>query len=200
MIITRRRFLTVLSAAAGGIVATSLGFRWLKGRIHLGLGGRVHRLTDPDLDDTPTGIISEQAVDTLRAATQAFIGYPIETEHYTDFFRWHADTLRGYKTLYERCAALLNRLARERQGLAYVECDAMWRRKILEPVFQIRRTYGFLERLRSGLVERDWRRFDLYIFRPVTVLFANTDAWRLVGYHGWPGTPRGLQRYTQPPG
>jgi hypothetical protein len=157
-------------------------------------------VTDPDLDDTPTGVISEQVVDTLRAATHAFIGYPIETEHYADFFRWHADTLRGYKTLYERCAALLNGLARERQGRAFVECDATLRQKILEPAFQMYRTHGLLERLRIGILERDWRRFDLYIFRPVTVLFANTDAWRLVGYDGWPGTRRGLQRYTQPPG
>ena len=188
-IVTRRRFLTGLLVTIAGVAA--LGLRPLR--------DAYHRLKDPMMDDTPTGSINEGTLNTLLAATQSFVGYPIENDHYADFFRWHAETLRGYKTLYERFAAVVNRSARESRGCDFVSCSSAARRQLLEPAFSVHRVHGRLALTRIGLLERDWRLFELYIFRPIATLFASTDTWRLVGYDAWPGTPRGLERYTRPP-
>jgi hypothetical protein len=47
---------------------------------------------------------------------------------------------------------------------------------------------------------RAWAAYDRFIMREALALFADTDAWVLTGYDGWPGTPRGLERYRRAPG
>jgi hypothetical protein len=191
LIISRRGFLTFLLVATGGAAAAALGFR---GR----LKGVYHQLTDPALDPTPPAPLSAQAVDTLLATTEAFLGYPVEKAHYADFFRWRAETLPGYHTLYERFSVTVNQTARRERGCAFAQCEPAVRRKLLDPAFHVHRAQGRVDKVRVGVLEREWRLFDLHIFRPIAALFATTDAWRLAGYDAWPGTPRGLLRYTQP--
>ena len=43
------------------------------------------------------------------------------------------------------------------------------------------------------------RRIDRYILDEALALFARTDAWVVLGYRGWPGQPRGLDRYRRAP-
>lgn len=191
MAITRRDLLRIFFVTMGGAVATAVGFR-------RPLRDLYHQLVDPVLDKTPTGSLSDQTLKTLLATTEAFIGYPLEDSHYADFFRWHSENLPGYKTLYERFAATVNRSARQSSGCGFAECENATRRKVLEPAFQVHRGHR-RDKVRFGVFEREWRLFDLHIFQPIAVLFANTDAWRLVGYDAWPGTARGLERYLQPP-
>jgi hypothetical protein len=46
---------------------------------------------------------------------------------------------------------------------------------------------------------RRWVTYNTVIFDEALALFADTDAWILAGYEGWPGTPRGLERYRRAP-
>ncbi len=192
MSVSRRRFLKIFLVATGSAAVAYAGFlRPLRG------GWRW--LAFPVLELTPTGPLNEKALSALLATTEALIDYPIEKDHYADFLRWRSENLRGHKALYERFAATVNRLANRSSGCEFTECEKAVRRKILETAFRVRAATSRLDRLRIGLLERDWWLFDLHIVRPITSLFARTDAWRLVGYDSWPGTPRGLERYTQPP-
>jgi len=50
-----------------------------------------------------------------------------------------------------------------------------------------------------NLYDRSWIRFEQYVVREILALFVRTDGWVLLGYETWPGTPRGLDSYTQPP-
>ena len=157
-----------------------------------------HQLTDPALDPTPPGPLNDHALDTLLATAETFLGYPVETAHYADFFRWHAETLPGFRTLYERFSATVNQSARRARGCEFARCEPAVRQMLLDPAFHVHHAQGRIDRVRVGVLEHEWRLFDLHIFRPIAALFANTDAWRLAGYDAWPGTPRGLERYTQP--
>jgi hypothetical protein len=193
MSISRRHLIKAALAAAGGAVAAYAGYL---GPVRALYGW----LRAPGLLDAPTGPLGEDTVRTLLAATETFIGYPVEKDHYADFFRWHSETLRGYHTLYERFAATVTRAARQSRGCAFAECEDAARRRILEAVLRVR-SRGLLGKLRARIfehdVERDWEQFDSFIVRPVLELFARTDVWRLAGYDGWPGTPRGLERYRR---
>lgn len=156
-----------------------------------------HWLKIPDLEKTPTGPLSDYALRTLLAATEALLAFPVSVDHYADFFRWHAENLNGYRTLYEGFAVTVSRSARHSFGRDFVECDRAARQQILSAVFRSRRL-GLVGTLRTAILDRNWQLFDYHIVRPVMRLFAHTDAWRLAGYEAWPATPRGLERYRQP--
>jgi hypothetical protein len=179
--------------SAGGVAAACAGY--------LGpFRAAYHWLKNPDLLDAPTGSLSDQAVRILLAATETLVGYPVEKDHYADFFRWHSENLNGYRALYERFAAMVSRTARQSSGCDFAECEDAVRKRILDAAYRVR-ARGMLAKLRARVfehnVDRDWELFDSYIARPVVGLFANTDAWRLSGYDAWPGTPRGLEKYRQ---
>ena len=201
--VTRRRFVTGLLAAAGVVAAAAVGLQPLRHayrRLRDESLPVFHRLTEAALEDTPTGPLAEQTLRTLIGATEAFIGYHIEVDHYADFFRWHAETLRGYRTLYARFSAVLDRSARSVDECAFADCETAMRRQILEPAFSVHRSNDASKGAHLGsfgqewqrLEEREWRLFDRHIFRPIVRLFQETDAWRLAGYGAWPGTPRGI--------
>jgi hypothetical protein len=189
--ISRRGFLKILLVATGGAAGVAVGLRG-------SLRGLWHQLANPALDKTAIGPLSGHTVTTLLATTEAFLGSPVEKAHYEDFFRWHAETLPGYRALYERCAATVNQAARRAHGCDFAGCEVGIRQTILAPAFRAHRVESRIDKLRFGLLEREWRLFDLHIFRPIAVLFAHTDAWRAAGYDAWPGIPQGLERYTQP--
>jgi hypothetical protein len=192
MLASRRRFLKMVLVAAGGVAVASAGSLGL-------LKGAWRRLVFPVLEPEPTGPLSGQALGVLLAATEALVNHPFEKDHYTDFFRWRAEHLPGHRALYERFAVAVNRSAKQSFGCDFAGCAIARRRTIMETATRVRAATSRFERLRVGLRERDWWLFDPYIIRPITSLFARTDAWPLVGYDAWPGTPRGLERYTRPP-
>ncbi len=160
--------------------------------------GAFHRLASPMLEAHPPGRLREDAVQTLVATAEAFAGVAIDRGHYEAFFRWRAENLPGHRALYERFTATVNAAAKRSRGCDFATCENTARLEIIQPVFQARRAKGRLERLRMGVLQRDWVLFDRHIIRPIAVVFARTDAWRLVGYESWPATPRGLERYTNP--
>ena len=84
-------------------------------------------------------------------------------------------------------------------GCDFVDCSRQMQQKILEELPQVRSANTRWHRVRVAVLEREWLRFDQYIVRDILLLFLRTDAWTLLGYEAWPGTPRGLDRYTQAP-
>jgi hypothetical protein len=159
----------------------------------------VHRLFSPHLEESPTGSLSPRTLGTLLLATSALAGVPVQPAHYEDFFRWRAENLRGYKTLYEQFAAALDRRARQSVGCGFAECSQPMQQQILARLPQVRSATTRWAKVRVAVLEREWLLFDRYIVRNILLLFYKTDAWTLLGYEAWPGTPRGLDRYTQAP-
>lgn len=191
MRVSRRTLVTGALAAMGGAAAAYGGY--------LGpFKALYRRLQTPVLTGTPPGPLSERALRALLATVEALVDRPIDVDHYADFFRWHAENLNGYNTLYESFTATVSRSARQSRGCDFAECDRAARRGILAGAFRTR-PRGLVGKLRTRIFERDWERFDQHIVRPIIRLFARSDAWRLAGYDSWPATPRGLERYRQPP-
>ncbi len=189
----RRDFLKILLVTAGGATAVSI----------VGFGGPLRSSYDwlafPGLDNTPTGPLNEQTLKALLATTEVLADNPVEKTHYERFFQWRSENLRGYKNLYERFLRTVNDSARRSHGCDFAECEVATRRRILERSFQVRNASSRLEKVRIGVLERDWVQFDEYIVREVLSLFARTDAWIALGYDAWPGMPRGFVRYRQAP-
>jgi hypothetical protein len=178
----------------------------------LGLGGafavrrwggvvkyRLERaLSDPTLGDAAQGPLPEGVVRALVAATQGLVGTEIEITHYATFFRWRAETLRGYRALYERFVVALDRAARAAGVSDFAGCGLARRRAILRQI-DVTGADDRASRIHALVFRRDSFRFEKYIFREVLALFSQTDGWVLLGYESWPGTPRGLESYTKAP-
>jgi hypothetical protein len=199
MILSRRGFLRLSVVVAVGTVAVLMAAQSARAWLLAPFRALYYRLLSPRLEDAPTGPLSAEALNSLLASTTALAGVPVQLAHYEDFFRWRADHLRGYKALYEQFAAALDRRARQSVRCAFVDCNRQMQQKILEELPQVRSADTNWHRVRVAVLEREWLRFDHYIVRDIFLLFLKTDAWILLGYETWPGTPRGLDRYTQAP-
>ena len=187
--LSRRRFLTIASLIAG-VSAAGAVQRWGIGPL-ASLGARIYdALKNPGLRDATTGLLDVGALRALLATTEALVVAAVETSHYEDLFRWRAENLGGYRALYERFAAVVDRAAKEAGKPDFASCDMKLRREILQRM---------KSRAYAVVFERDELRFETYIFRQILVLFSRTDAWILLGYESWPGTPRGLQAYAKAP-
>jgi hypothetical protein len=187
--LSRRRFLTVVSLVAGMSAAAAVQ-RWGVGQF-ASIWSRIYNgLIDPGLKDAAEGPLGEGAVRALLATTEAFVGTEIERSHYEAFFRWRSENLSGYRSLYERFAVVVDRAAKESRKPDFARCDMEVRREILQ---------SFKPNTYALVFERDGLRFEKYIFQQILDLFSHTDAWILLGYKSWPGTPRGLDAYTKAP-
>ena len=199
MILSRRRFLRLSVVGAGGatiiLLAAYSATVWLRAPLR----ALYARLRFPGLEDAPTGPLSVGALNALLAATTTLAGVPVQLAHYEDFFRWRAEHLPGYKALYEQFAAALGLRAQRAVGCAFVDCSRQMQQKVLEERPQLRGGDSRRHKARVVVLEREWLRFDQYIVRDIFLLFLRTDAWTSLGYEAWPGTPRGLERYTQAP-
>jgi hypothetical protein len=186
---SRRAFLgatAVGGAAALGILRTLRGLeRWL---------------ASPVLARTAPGPLSAPQVETLVAAASALAGRPLREEHYAAFFQWRAEHLPGHRGLYARFCATVDRAARRSEGRAFGACGAAQRRALLEPAFRARARAHASTRWLDRIFDREWRLYDRHIVSEALALFAATDAWLVLGYDAWPGTPRGFDRYRRPPG
>lgn len=197
---SRRNFLKLLITATGGSLIGYGTFRYLATRFPNQVWELSDWLITPDLDQTSTGPVSEAILQTLTVAVQSLLGMSLETtSHYADYFRWYAENRPGYKALYERFVATLDQSSEKLAGCNFINCDTSTHNKILEKAFQVRVSTSRIERMRTNVFDRDWVLFDKYIVREIFNLFAKTDALILLGYDSWPGTPRGLDGYTELP-
>lgn len=191
MALSRRRFLEI------GLAFSAAAASWGAWRV-LELVSR--RPPEPALGDAPTGTLAPSTVTTLVAAAQVVTGYPIEPTHYEEYYRWRAQHLRGYFSLYERFARAVDRDADGSAGRPFAACSAAVRGRILARAARSRNPETVRDRLRVELVDYDWPAFDRFVLGETLALFARTDAWVVLGYQGWPGAPRGLDRYQRAPG
>jgi hypothetical protein len=155
-------------------------------------------LTNPPLGDAPQGPLPEGVVRALVAAAQALVDTEIETTHYATFFRWRAETLRGYRAVYGRFVTALDRTATEAGERDFASCGMARRQAILRQI-DVTGAADRASRIYAMVFGRDSFRFEKYIIRQVLALFSQTDGWVLLGYESWPGTPRGLESYTKAP-
>jgi hypothetical protein len=197
MIQSRRGFLRLSVVVAAGAITALTAAQGAKSWVLAPFRALYDRLLSPSPEDAPTGPLSARALKSLLMATRALAGVSVQTAHYEDFFRWRAENLRGYKALYEQFATALDRRARRSAGCDFVDCSREMQQEILETVPQLRSAKTRWDRVRLSVVERDWLLFEQYIVRDILLLFWRTDAWPALGYEAWPGTPRGLDRYTQ---
>jgi len=183
---------TLLGAAAGACAAATLGvWRWLYEP------GRP--AWTPALEATAAGPVTDATLSTLVAAARTVISRPIEPSHYAEYFRWRAEHLPGYRTLYERFAAQVDRAAQRTAGRAFAACGASDRARVLGPALRARDPRSVVDVAWMAAGGRAWAAYDRFILDESLALFADTDAWVLTGYEGWPGTARGLDRYRRAP-
>jgi hypothetical protein len=199
MLLSRRRFLRLSVVVAVGAITVLMAAQSAKAWLLAPFRALYVRLLSPELEDAPAGSLSTGALNTLLVTTGVLAGVPVQIAHYEDFFRWRAENLRGYKILYEQFAAALDRRARRSVGCDFVDCSRQMQQKMLEELPQLRSANTRWHRVRFTVFEREWLRFDQYIVHDILLLFLRTDAWTLLGYEAWPGTPRGLDLYTQAP-
>lgn len=184
---SRRRFLVILAAALAAVGAAA-GEVW---RL-LGLAAPPR---GAGLPDAPPGALDTTALATLVCASQAVIDDPVETVHYAGYCQWRASHLRGYRAVYRQFQEAVDREARRLAGRPFRACPRGIQRAVLSRL-KARAQSRWGQLLQWGL---QWERYDRYILREALALFSRTDAWVLLGYDGWPGTPRGLLRYRQAP-
>ncbi|HET7263480.1 MAG TPA: hypothetical protein VFL28_02340 [bacterium] len=183
---------TLLGAAAGVCAVAAAGmWRWLDESRGPGW--------TPSLDASAPGPLGEGTASTLVAAARTVIGRAIEPSHYAEYFRWRAEHLPGYRALYERFASRLDRDARRAARCPFAACGTSDRERLLRPASRARAPRSALDLAWMAAGGRAWAAYDRFVLDEALALFADTDAWVLSGYEGWPGTPRGLDRYRRAP-
>ncbi len=189
---TRRRFLVLgfaLSAAAA----------WV-GRRSAAPGPGPS--PEPALGHEPPGPLGSPAMAALIAAAGAVTGYAIDPAHYAEYYRWRAEHLRGYRVLYERFARDADRAARARGARSFAAATREIQLDVLGRAAPARggRPLTVWERLRADVAGDPWPLYERFVVRETLALFARTDAWIALGYRGWPGVPKGLDRFRLAPG
>jgi hypothetical protein len=197
-LLSRRHFLQAAVLMAGLLMASVLSVRRWRSALWSSLRSQLQELfANPALPDAPTGHLPEASVSALLVTTHTLVDTAVETTHYAAFFRWRAETLGGYRALYERFVAALDRAAKEAGEPNFAACGMARRRQILQ---QIDLTRDRASKIYAIVFRRDALRFEKYILRQILELFSQTDGWVLLGYESWPGRPRGLASYTRAPG
>jgi hypothetical protein len=183
---------TLLGATAGACAAGALAaWRWL-----YEAGGPARW---PEIEATVPGPVTDATVAALVTASGTIIGRRIEPLHYAEYFRWRAEHLPGYRTLYERFASEVDRAARRTAGCPFADCSESVRVRMLSAARRARSPRGVTDAVWMAVGGRTWAAYNFFIFDEALALFAETDAWVLLGYEGWPGEPRGLDRYRRAP-
>jgi hypothetical protein len=182
----RRRFLKVASIGA------ALGALAAFGVARFPYGTLRERLIGPDPDQAPVDL-PDSILRTLMAVTTTVTDGRIERGHYEDYFRWQSETRPGCAGLYARACALIDREAEDRGGASFADSASADRAAILSRLADIRHSRA--RRAMSVLSDRNWLVLEEHVVQPVLTLFAETDAWVLVGYPAWRGVPRGFAFY-----
>jgi hypothetical protein len=189
--LSRRRFLKATGLVAGVSTAGFILWEQWIGEWPGAIKSFVYReLTNLSSEKTPVGPLEENVLRTLLVTTETLVGAPVEMAHYEAFFRWRSENLSGYRGIYRRFAAVIDRAAREAGKADFASGDMEARRAILQKMSS---------RMHALVFERDWFRFEKHIFDQILLLFSATDAWIVLGYESWPGIARGLDSYTKAP-
>ncbi len=209
MTMSRRRFLMLALAGGAGLVGCR-PFGDASTAESATLMATPEITTAPtmaDYFDEATGDPDAATLTALMALVDAYVGDHGATGHYRTYFVWRAQNLPGYQGVYTRFAAALNAAAQELAGVDYAEADAATRQGILHHTLELPTPEsGLFNTLYTlpapeapfTLDQQIWWRFHDRVLGEIVHVFLNTNAWVMLGYDGWPGQPRGLERYTQP--
>lgn len=194
--ITRRRMLGGL-LAAGAIGAVALFIPPIRSRLTRKLDAWYAYREAPVLPDGSPGTLRPDVTERLALMVESLVGHPLERQHYEAFFRWRAENLRGYRDLY---LALDERLrwAEARPGRGGLATTAIPERRAM--IAEIHDFWSDRPDPWSVLFRRRVILFRTHFVDEVLDLFGATDAWTILGYRAWPGTPRGHDHYPLPPG
>lgn len=165
-----RRAVAGLIAAGGG--ALTLGL--IGKRLH-------HRRPGKVPSHGPTGPIDAQVLAALMATAQTLTGLDEPGGHYSEYYTYQALHHPGYLDIYRDFAATLLRAVEAKTASAFAEISLDRKWSILEAISRS-----------SG------DRFDVPIHHETLAVFMRSDALKLLGYDGWPGSPRGLPSYRAP--
>lgn len=198
MRLSRREFLKI-SAASAGLAGMAVGFGyWQKTQVLVLAKGVYRKMANPGLRDSLSGPLPAETLKTLMATTEALVASPVEPTHYQDFFNWRAANVPGYLDLYKGFSSTVNRVAEKINRRNFADHDPASRRKILVEMMTNNQR-GKLGRAFRGVFDRNTVLFEPYVIEEILALFNATDAWVLLGYSTWPGTPRGLENYRKAP-
>lgn len=189
MTLSRRQFLSALVGVTAA--AVSLG-----PPVIYQMFQRARRIPLPE---APPGPLPDDTAAVLRALVEAlFIAHPVDIERYLRYYSFHAEKIPGYRQVYTQFAKELEWTARWIYRRSFVECSKPERRQVLQPWWSLpqSRQDEITAAIFRGTV---WMQNSQYVLRETLQLFMNTDAWIIVGYEAWPGMPRGLEVYLQPP-
>ncbi len=189
MTLSRRQFLSALVGVTAA--AVSLGAPVVYQTLQ-----RARRIPLPE---APPGPLPADTATVLRALVEAlFIAHPVDTERYLRYYGFHAEKIPGYRQVYIQFAQELEWAARWLYRRPFVECSKLERRQVLRPWWSLpqSRQDEIITAIFQGTA---WMQHAQYVLRETLQLFMNTDAWIMVGYEAWPGMPRGLETYRQPP-
>jgi hypothetical protein len=183
--ITRRRLLLLI---AGG--ATTAG------ALAAYVRRRRRAWTKPRLPEGEPGPLSLAALEAILAVPEALVDRAVERGHYERFYRFRAESLRGYRTLYERFAADTDEAAQRLfPNQRFHELSFAQRRAVLD---ELRIPHDRREDPRSFL--HPWPpRYHRFIVGETLRLYDRTDAWIALGYGVWPGMPRTIGFMQIPP-
>lgn len=168
---TRRQFIEFLVHA--GIAAAGLPKS----------GTAVASAPAPDVPVDGIGMLDEPTLRVLMATAEALAGMQPLRGHYEAYYRHQARHRAGYLSLYKRFADEVRSSARKAGREDFAACDLPERFRILDSI-----------RSKPDAA----REFELPVFRETLAVFEATDAWLMLGYVSWEGSPRGLDIYREP--
>jgi len=140
-------------------------------------GKELHR--GPVLDPPrtgPTGALDDATLSILMNSAQALIGREALDGPYEGYYQHQALHRPGYLDIYKAFAAAVRRRAAD-----FAELSLEDRLAVLDRVSALSRG-----------------RYDGPILQETLGVFMKSDAWVLLGYNGWPGSPRGIESYQTP--
>ena len=174
--VSRRRFLYWTS---GGVASLAAAFASIRA---------LSRLRAPGTPEEPSGALSAAALDVLLALPDALVDHDVERSHYESYYRFSAETLTGYRTIYERFAGDADAVAKRRFGKRFSEASRAERRTVLRALRIPRNRFS-----QPFWLFNPWPvRYHHYIIVETLEMYDDTDAWIALGYGAWPGMPRTL--------
>lgn len=175
---TRRNFLkvmTVVAASSVGVLAYD----------RLVLDRTIDFETEPGTLDTDT-------IDILTAYAMVILApYPVsDSNHYARYFSYRAQNTNNDRGLYIESATIINTQAEQTFGRPYLQLGDADQRTIAVRLLQTHH-----HPIRITRKDQVMHLLTGHIVR----YYMHTDAYYIFHQDGYPGTPRGLENYRQPP-
>lgn len=191
--LSRRTFLKILVPAAGGLALTGSVLYALPRET---LRSAYQRLAAPELPTSPPGALSTSTLDVVAAFAEAFLHPDVDTSRYQQFAAWRAQNLPGHRALFERFARDLDARAHDAAGRPFATLPRAARVGHASELRNVE--LDTTQKLVAAVLSPRWLLYNDHVADPFLKLFANTDAWLLLGYEQHPGVARGLTAYQHP--